>query len=82
MTNRTADRAFVTLAGQNAVAVVDLAERKVTATIATGRYPHGLRVSPDAARLLSRAVPGSATRRALYAGTTGEDGWTESLLYP
>jgi predicted DNA-binding transcriptional regulator YafY len=36
-----------------------------------------LRVSPDAARLLTRAVPGSATRRALDAGTTGEDGWTE-----
>ena len=47
VTNRTADRAFVTLAGQNAVAVVDLAEQKVMATIATGRYPHGLRVSPD-----------------------------------
>lgn len=47
VTDPAAARAFVTLAGQNAVAVVDLAERKVMTTIATGRYPHGLRVSPD-----------------------------------
>ncbi len=47
VTDRTAERAFVTLAGQNAVAVVDLAERKVMKTIATGTYPHGLRVGPD-----------------------------------
>ncbi|TXH38871.1 MAG: YncE family protein [Rhodospirillaceae bacterium] len=40
-------RAFVTLAGQNAVAVVDLAARKVVKTIQTGAYPHGLRLSPD-----------------------------------
>lgn len=47
VTDRAAERAFVTLADQNAVAVVDLAEGKVVTTIATGRYPHGLRVSPD-----------------------------------
>lgn len=47
VTDHTAERAFVTLADQNVVAVVDLAERKVVTTIATGRYPHGLRVSPD-----------------------------------
>lgn len=40
-------RAFVTLAGENAVAVVDLARRQVLQTIATGAYPHGLRISPD-----------------------------------
>ena len=43
----TAKRAFVTLSDQNALAVVDLTEGKVIATIATGTYPHGLRVSPD-----------------------------------
>ncbi len=47
VTDLTAERAFVTLAGQNMVAVVDLAERKVIKTIATGSYPHGLRVGPD-----------------------------------
>jgi YVTN family beta-propeller protein len=40
-------RAFVTLAGQNAVAVVDLARQEVSQMIATGRYPHGLRIGPD-----------------------------------
>jgi YVTN family beta-propeller protein len=40
-------RAFVTLAGQDAVAVVDLVRNEVSQTIATGRYPHGLRISPD-----------------------------------
>ncbi len=39
-----------------------------------------LRVSPDAARLLARAVPGSATRVALADGTPGDDGWTEIEL--
>lgn len=40
-------RAFVTLAEENAVAVVDLARQKVAQTIPTGAYPHGLRLSPD-----------------------------------
>jgi YVTN family beta-propeller protein len=40
-------RAFVTNAGENTVSVVDLATRKLVATIGTGRYPHGLRMSPD-----------------------------------
>ena len=40
-------RAFVTNAGDNTVSVVDLAARKLSATIGTGRYPHGLRMSPD-----------------------------------
>ena len=36
-----------------------------------------LRVSPDTARLLSRLVPGPATRDALAAGRVDGDGWTE-----
>ena len=40
-------RAFVTQSGENSVAVVDLASKKVVGTVATGRYPHGLRISPD-----------------------------------
>jgi YVTN family beta-propeller protein len=40
-------RAFVTLAGADAVAVVDLVRNEVARTIGTGRYPHGLRISPD-----------------------------------
>lgn len=39
--------AFVTLAGDNALAVVDLARKRVVRTVGTGRYPHGLRVSPQ-----------------------------------
>ena len=36
-----------------------------------------LRLSPDAARQLRRAVPGDATADALAAGRTGEGGWIE-----
>jgi len=45
--NQAGSRAFVTLAGENAVAVVDLARGEVLQTITTGAYPHGLRISPD-----------------------------------
>lgn len=40
-------RAFVTQSGENSVAIVDIAAGKVVGTIETGRYPHGLRISPD-----------------------------------
>jgi len=40
-------RAFVTNAGDNTVSVVDLAAGKLIATINSGQYPHGLRMSPD-----------------------------------
>lgn len=45
--DREGRHAFVTLAGADAVAVVDLVRQKVARTIGTGRYPHGLRISPD-----------------------------------
>ncbi len=45
--DREGRNAFVTLAGADAVAVVDLARKEVARTIGTGRYPHGLRISPD-----------------------------------
>ena len=40
-------RAFVTLSGENVVAVIDLARNEVLRKIPTGRFPHGLRISPD-----------------------------------
>ena len=40
-------RAFVTLSGENVVAVIDLARNEVVRKIPTGRFPHGLRISPD-----------------------------------
>lgn len=39
--------AFVSLSGENAVAAVDLQEKKVSRLIPTGAFPHGLRISPD-----------------------------------
>lgn len=45
--DRSGSRAFVTLAEEDAVAVVDLARQAVSQTIPTGAYPHGLRLSPD-----------------------------------
>lgn len=44
-------RAYVSLAGGDEIAVVDLAQAKVMGRIATGDYPHGLRLSPDETQL-------------------------------
>lgn len=40
-------RAFVTLSGENALAIIDLKRNAIVRKIATGRYPHGLRISPN-----------------------------------
>lgn len=45
--DQTARYAFVTLAGENAVAAVDLHRELILGRIGTGDYPHGLRISPD-----------------------------------
>ena len=44
-------RAYVSLAGGDEIAVVDLARAEVIGRIATGDYPHGLRLSPDETQL-------------------------------
>ncbi len=44
-------RVFVTDSESNTVSVIDLGTREVVKTIATGRYPHGLRLSPDGREL-------------------------------
>ncbi|VDC19280.1 CopM family metallochaperone [Pseudogemmobacter humi] len=44
-------RAFVSLAGGDEIAVVDLARAEVIGRIPTGDYPHGLRLSPDETQL-------------------------------
>lgn len=55
-------RAFVTLAGADEVAVVDLAKAEVTGRIATGKFPHGLRLSPDGAEIyVANAEDGSVS---------------------
>ncbi len=43
-------RAFVSNAGDDTLSVVDLDAGSVVATISTGDYPHGLRLSPDGQR--------------------------------
>jgi YVTN family beta-propeller protein len=45
--DRSGRYAYVTLAGSNALAVVDLVDARVVQTIGTGQFPHGLRISPD-----------------------------------
>lgn len=45
--DRAGRRAYVTLAGDDALAVVDLTERRVVDTIAICDGPHGLRLRPD-----------------------------------
>jgi YVTN family beta-propeller protein len=49
-------RAFVTNAGDDAVAVVDIAASQLIGTVETGRYPHGLRISPDGGEVYVAAV--------------------------
>ncbi|MFC0810807.1 DUF305 domain-containing protein [Paracoccus panacisoli] len=44
-------RAYASLSGGNEIAVVDLAAASVIERIATGAYPHGLRLSPDESEL-------------------------------
>ncbi len=44
-------RAFVALSGGDEIAVVDLEKAEVIGRIATGDYPHGLRLSPDETEL-------------------------------
>lgn len=45
--DRQGRRAYVTDSADNTVSVIDLARRKVIATITTGAFPHGLHISPD-----------------------------------
>lgn len=45
--DRQARTAFVTDADTNAVLMIDLEARTVAGSIPVGKYPHGLRVSPD-----------------------------------
>jgi YVTN family beta-propeller protein len=49
--DRAGRRAFVTTAGDNAVAVIDLGRKAIVGHVLTGRYPHGLRISPDGREL-------------------------------
>ena len=44
-------RGYAALSGGNEVAVVDLAQAEVIGRIATGAFPHGLRLSPDGSEL-------------------------------
>lgn len=46
-----AGRAYVSLSGGDEIAVVDLARAEVIRRIATGKYPHGLRLSPNETEL-------------------------------
>ena len=48
--------AYVTNSMDNNLSVVDLRQRKIVATIATGRMPHGLRMSPDGRELYVASV--------------------------
>lgn len=43
--------AYVTVAGEDAVKVVDLQSKAIIATIPVGKMPHGLRMSPDEQRI-------------------------------
>ncbi len=51
VTDRDSKLAFVTDADNNAVQVYELESKRQVATIKTGNYPHGLRLSPDGSSL-------------------------------
>lgn len=66
-------RAYVSLAARNAVAVIELQAGRVEASIAVGRLPGALALSPDGARLavalegdLGIAVVDTKSRRRLF----------------
>ena len=48
--------AYVTNSMDNNLSVVDLRQKKIVATIATGKMPHGLRISPDGRELYVASV--------------------------
>ena len=52
ITDLAGKRAFVTNAEDDTLSVIDLASRKVTATVATGDYPHGQRLSPNGREIM------------------------------
>lgn len=52
ITDLTGKRAFVTNAEDDTLSVIDLVSRTVTATVATGDYPHGQRLSPDGREIM------------------------------
>lgn len=52
ITDLAGKRAFVTNAEDDTLSVIDLASRKVTATVSTGDYPHGQRLSPDGREIM------------------------------
>ena len=49
--DRAAKRAFVTLADEDAVAIVDVQTFRVVGRVSVGKHPHGLRLSADGSRL-------------------------------
>ena len=51
VTDQTGKLAFVTDSENNAVNVFDLTQQVLTATIQTGKFPHGLRLSPNGKEL-------------------------------
>lgn len=59
VTDLSGQRAFVSDSAANLLRVFDLAQRKQIATVATGNFPHGLRLSPDG--------------RSLYVANMGGD---------
>ncbi len=58
--DRAGALAFVTDSQEDAVLVVDLAARRVAGRIATGAYPHGLRLSPDERELYVANMKGGS----------------------
>lgn len=52
ITDLNGTRAFVTNAEDDTLSVIDLSSRTVTATVATGDYPHGQRLSPDGREIM------------------------------
>lgn len=54
--------AFVTNAGDDTISIVDLEARQAVATVETGHYPHGLRLSPDGGELyVANVLDGSVS---------------------
>jgi YVTN family beta-propeller protein len=60
ITNAQGDIAYVTSAEENVVDIIDLAQGRVVARIATAKMPHGLRTSPDGREIYVAGTGGNA----------------------
>ena len=82
-------RLYVALAGENAIAVIGVAKRRVLGFIPTGWYPTDVRIAPNGKRLIVLSVNAAGNHPTLCAGpyatgdcTTGDLAYIAKSIRP